>query len=116
PLPAISAVKCCCGASSLKSDATFYLIIKLSARRCATTQGPPMRDWLFLLAPPALIFYFIAYPDKFYEFVFLAKRLIGGKASWLIAEPSAHSNDTPTLLPSVQTTRQCLEPTSPSIV
>ena len=77
PLPATSAVKCCCRASSLKSDATFYLIIKLSARRCAATQGPPMRDWLFLLAPPALIFYFIAYPDKFYEFVFWAKRLIG---------------------------------------
>jgi hypothetical protein len=76
-LPATLAVKCCCGASSLKSDATFYLIIKLSARRCATTQEPPMRDWLFLLAPPALIFYFIAYPDKFYEFVFWAKRLIG---------------------------------------
>jgi hypothetical protein len=36
-----------------------------------------MRDWLFLLAPPALIFYFIANPDKFYEFVFWAKRLIG---------------------------------------
>lgn len=36
-----------------------------------------MRDWLFLLAPPALIFYFIAYPDKFIEFVFWAKRLIG---------------------------------------
>jgi len=41
------------------------------------SQEPPMRDWLFLLAPPALIFYFIAYPDKFYEFVFWAKRLIG---------------------------------------
>ena len=75
--PGASAFKCCRGASSLKSDATFYLIIKLSARQCGATQGPPMRDWLFLLAPPALIFYFIAYPNKFYEFVFWAKRLIG---------------------------------------
>jgi hypothetical protein len=77
PLLATLAVACCCGALSLKSDATFYLIIKLSARLCAAAQEPPMRDWLFLLAPPALIFYFIAYPDKFYEFVFWAKRLIG---------------------------------------
>jgi hypothetical protein len=76
-LPATSAFKCYRSASSLKSDATFYLIIKLSARQCGATQGPPMRDWLFLLAPPALIFYFIAYPNKFYEFVFWAKRLIG---------------------------------------
>lgn len=76
-LRATLAVKCCCGASSLKSETTFYLIIKLSARGCALSQEPPMRDWLFLLAPPALIFYFIAYPDKFYEFVFWAKRLIG---------------------------------------
>jgi hypothetical protein len=66
-----------CGASSLKSDATFYPIIKLFARQCCATQEPPMRDWLFLLAPPALIFYFIAYPDKFLEFVFWARRLIG---------------------------------------
>ena len=35
-----------------------------------------MRDWLFLLAPPALIFYFIAYPDKFYEFVFRQKEVV----------------------------------------
>jgi hypothetical protein len=76
-LTGTSAFKLCRGASSLKSDATFYLIIKLSARQCVATQGPPMRDWLFLLAPPALIFYFIAYPNKFYEFVFWAKRLIG---------------------------------------
>jgi hypothetical protein len=40
-------------------------------------QEPPMRDWLFLLAPPALIFYFIAFPDKFFEFVFWAKWLMG---------------------------------------
>jgi hypothetical protein len=32
-----------------------------------------MRDWLFLLAPPALIFYFIAFPDQFYAFVFWAR-------------------------------------------
>jgi hypothetical protein len=76
-LPAVLVFKRRCGASSLKSDATFYLIIKLSIRRCGATQEPPMRDWLFLLAPPALIFYFIAYPDKFYEFVFWAKRLMG---------------------------------------
>jgi hypothetical protein len=62
----------------LKSDASLYAKIKLSAARCVRVlQEPPMRDWLFLLAPPALIFYFIAYPDKFYEFVFWAKRLIG---------------------------------------
>ncbi|HET7805415.1 MAG TPA: hypothetical protein VFL53_14320 [Pseudolabrys sp.] len=77
PLVPRLAVKSWCAASSLKSDATFYLIIKLSVRRWAATQEPPMRDWLFLLAPPALIFYFIAYPDKFYEFVFWAKKLIG---------------------------------------
>ena len=28
-----------------------------------------MREWLFLLAPPALIFYFIAYPTQFYALV-----------------------------------------------
>jgi hypothetical protein len=61
----------------LRFDATIYAKIKLSVRQYAATQEPPMRDWLFLLAPPALIFYFIAYPDKFYEFVFWAKRLIG---------------------------------------
>jgi hypothetical protein len=36
-----------------------------------------MRDWLFLLAPPALIFYFIANPNSFYAFVGWAKTLVG---------------------------------------
>ena len=36
-----------------------------------------MRDWLFLLAPPALIFYFIVFPDRFYAFVSWARTLIG---------------------------------------
>jgi hypothetical protein len=40
-------------------------------------QEPPMRDWLFLLAPPALIFYFIVFPDRFYAFVSWARTLIG---------------------------------------
>ena len=44
-------------------------------RSCS--QEPPMRDWLFLLAPPALIFYFIAYPEQFYAFVNWARHVIG---------------------------------------
>ena len=36
-----------------------------------------MRDWLFLLAPPALIFYFIAYPDNSTRLSSWAKTLIG---------------------------------------
>ena len=36
-----------------------------------------MRDWLFLLAPPALSFYFIANPEQFYAFVAWAKTLVG---------------------------------------
>jgi hypothetical protein len=39
-------------------------------------QEPPMRDWLFLLAPPAVIFYFIAFPEQFYAFVAWARYLI----------------------------------------
>jgi len=39
-------------------------------------QEPPMRDWLFLLTPPAMIFYFIAFPDQFYAFVAWARNLI----------------------------------------
>jgi len=35
-----------------------------------------MRDWLFLLAPPAMIFYFIAFPDRFDAFVAWARTLI----------------------------------------
>ena len=41
------------------------------------SQEPPMRDWLFLLAPPALIFYFVIYPHQFNAFVIWAKNLIG---------------------------------------
>jgi hypothetical protein len=36
-----------------------------------------MRDWLFLLAPPAVIFYFIAFPDRFYSLVTWARTLLG---------------------------------------
>ena len=36
-----------------------------------------MRDWLFLLAPPELIFYFIAFPEGFYALVGWARMLIG---------------------------------------
>jgi hypothetical protein len=43
----------------------------------ACLQEPPMRDWLFLLAPPALIFYFIAFPDQFYALVTWARTMIG---------------------------------------
>jgi hypothetical protein len=41
------------------------------------SQEPPMREWLFLLAPPALIFYFIAYPTQFYAFVAWARVMMG---------------------------------------
>jgi hypothetical protein len=41
------------------------------------SQEPPMREWLFLLAPPALIFYFIAYPAQFYAFVAWARVMMG---------------------------------------
>ena len=33
-----------------------------------------MRDWLFLLAPPALIFYFIAYPETNSMNLFFGKK------------------------------------------
>ena len=36
-----------------------------------------MRDWLFLLAPPALIFYFVAFPSQFDAFVFWMKNIMG---------------------------------------
>jgi hypothetical protein len=36
-----------------------------------------MRDWLFLLAPPALIFFFIAFPEAFYALVSWARMVIG---------------------------------------
>jgi hypothetical protein len=39
-------------------------------------QEPPMRDWLFLLAPPALIFYFVAFPDQFHTFVMWARNML----------------------------------------
>jgi hypothetical protein len=44
-------------------------------RSCS--QEPPMREWLFLLAPPALIFYFVAYPAHFYAFVAWARVMMG---------------------------------------
>lgn len=44
---------------------------------CFCSQEPPMREWLFLLAPPALIFYFIAYPAQFYAFVAWARVMMG---------------------------------------
>jgi hypothetical protein len=40
-------------------------------------QEEPMRDWLLLLAPIALIVYFLAYPDQFSAFVSWASHLIG---------------------------------------
>ena len=44
---------------------------------CFCSQEPPMREWLFLLGPPALIFYFIAYPTQFYAFVAWARIVMG---------------------------------------
>jgi len=41
------------------------------------SQEPPMRNWLFLLAPPALIFYFVAFPGQFDAFVFWMKNIMG---------------------------------------
>jgi len=35
-----------------------------------------MRDWLFLLAPPGLIFYFVAFPDQFHAFVIWARNIM----------------------------------------
>jgi hypothetical protein len=50
----------------------------MSGRKmCFCSQEPPMREWLFLLAPPALIFYFIAYPAQFYAFVAWARVMMG---------------------------------------
>ena len=36
-----------------------------------------MRDWILLLAPVALIVYFLAYPDQFSVFMSWASRYIG---------------------------------------
>ena len=36
-----------------------------------------MRDWLLLLAPIALIVYFLAYPDQFSAFMTWAAHLVG---------------------------------------
>ena len=76
-----------------------------------------MRDWLFLLAPPALIFYFIAYPDSFYAFVSWARHLdLVSERERTAQRRCDYSNETPTFLPSVQMTLQCLVSISPSTV
>jgi hypothetical protein len=36
-----------------------------------------MRDWLLLLAPIALVIYFLAYPDQFSAFMAWAAQRIG---------------------------------------
>jgi len=35
-----------------------------------------MRDWLFLLAPPALILYFVTFPDQFHSFMIWARTMM----------------------------------------
>jgi hypothetical protein len=32
------------------------------------TSEPSMRDWLFMLGPPALFLYFVVNPDQFHAF------------------------------------------------
>jgi len=56
---------------------TLYIWKRPSWDNAVLLQEPPMRDWLFLLAPPALIFYFIAFPEGFYALVGWARMLIG---------------------------------------
>ncbi len=36
-----------------------------------------MRDWLLLLAPIALVIYFLVYPDRFSAFMAWASHLVG---------------------------------------
>ena len=44
-----------------------------------------MRDWLFLLAPPALIIYFVAFPDQFHAFMrSVHPRTRAGISSWIV--------------------------------
>jgi len=56
---------------------TLYIWKRPSWDNAVLLQEPPMRDWLFLLAPPAVIFYFIAFPDRFYSLVTWARTLLG---------------------------------------
>jgi hypothetical protein len=41
-----------------------------------SARGYPMRDLMFMLAPVALIVYFVVYPDQFPSFVGWAGRLL----------------------------------------
>jgi hypothetical protein len=41
-----------------------------------SAQGMPMRDLMFMLAPVALILYFVVYPDQFSSFVGWAGQLL----------------------------------------
>lgn len=42
---------------------------KEACRINMSVQGNPMRDAIFMLAPVALIIYFVAYPDQFSAFL-----------------------------------------------
>ena len=75
-----------------------------------------MRNWLFLLAPPALIFYFVAFPGQFDAFVFWMKKHNGVTKTIGAPRSGTYSNDTPSFFPSVQITLQCRVIDSPSIV
>lgn len=44
--------------------------------RNVSARGIPMRDLMFMLAPVALILYFVVYPDQFSSFVGWAGQLL----------------------------------------
>jgi hypothetical protein len=44
---------------------------------CSVDQECPMRDWLLLLAPIALVAFFMLNPDQFTAFMAWASRLVG---------------------------------------
>jgi hypothetical protein len=44
--------------------------------RTVSARGIPMRDLMFMLAPVALVLYFVVYPDQFSSFVGWAGSLL----------------------------------------
>jgi hypothetical protein len=49
---------------------------KEACRINMSVQGKPMRDAIFMLAPVALVVYFVAYPDQFSAFLSWAGQFI----------------------------------------
>jgi len=62
--------------AKIRNKSSSSLKVFGSDNRAPLLQEPPMRDWLFLLTPPAMIFYFIAFPDRFGAFVAWARTLM----------------------------------------